>query len=138
MKKAYQIILVVLACSCAQHLNSSPFSQEEAVANVMVNYVKRVNGLSINWAKSISDTARIARSYDKKTRVVLAFFIEGDESAISPPADLLNPNHSLTHHEAINSTLEDSDYEFIWPAAAIDPERKWNVTVLVRLRDPNP
>jgi len=108
--------------------------REEAIAEAMIQYVEKVEGLDINWSLSIAETAKVARKRASEEGVFLAFLIEGNQTVITPPSALLKHGH--THHEAINSTIEGANYEFIWPAAGLNPDGSWKVIVFVRPRKP--
>jgi len=105
----------------------------EEIARAMVDYTAKVDGLDINRANSIAKTAETARKHAGEKGVFLAFVLKGKQTAIMPPLAL--SKHGVTHHEAINSTIENSDYEFIWPAAEINPDGSWKVTVFAHPRN---
>jgi hypothetical protein len=132
MKASYQTILTVLVLICSLQAASAEREQAEVAAKALVDYTGKIDGLNIDWSKSIAETAEAARKHAGEEGIFLAFVLKGERAAIMPPLALLSHGH--THDEAINSTIKNADYEFIWPAAEINPDGSWKVTVFVRPR----
>jgi hypothetical protein len=132
MKASYQTILTVLVLICSLQAVSAEREQAEVAAKAIVDYTGKIDGLNIDWSKSIAETAEAARKHAGEKGIFLAFVLKGEQAAIMPPLALLSHGH--THHEAINSTIKNADYEFIWPAAESNPDGSWKVTVFVRPR----
>jgi hypothetical protein len=132
MKTSIKVILTVLAFNFGNLHANSEEPREEVIVKIMDDYVKKVDGLEIDWPKSVAETARVARTQGGTEGFFLSFVVRGTQSAISTPLDLLK--HGFTHHEAINSISKDADYEFTWPSGASQPDGSWSVTVSVRPR----
>lgn len=132
MKAVFITIFSIISISAVLQPCHAEHTSEEEIVGILMDYISKDDAYSIDWPASMAETGRLLRNKNQERGPFLAFVLRGHVNTAGFRLA------ALTHHEALNKRIGAADYEFIWAAPMVLPDKQTKSIILVRPRKTNP